>query len=53
MSLVCEFYAGWDPDDEEKLVPIRGRLIDIFSFAPCAYLGVLNVLHEPLGNFIA
>lgn len=52
-SLVHEFYARWDPEDEEQLVPIRGTLIDIFSYALCAHLGASDVWHDPLGNFIA
>lgn len=53
VSLVCEFYAGWHPNEEEELVPIQGRLIDIFTSALYAYLGETDVMHDTLGNFIA
>lgn len=53
VSLFYDFYARWNSNDEEHLVPIRGRLTDISSSALSAYLEVLDVLHEPLGIFIA
>ncbi|OIT40669.1 hypothetical protein A4A49_05613 [Nicotiana attenuata] len=38
VNLVREFYAGFDPEDPEQLVPIRGRLIDFSTSAICNFL---------------
>lgn len=52
VNLVREFYAGYDPNDPEQLVPIRGRLIDFSTSTICNYLGAPDVPQEPLDNFI-
>ncbi|OIT34401.1 hypothetical protein A4A49_12394 [Nicotiana attenuata] len=52
LNLVREFYAGFDPQDNEELVPIRGRLIDFSAKAICDFLGSPNVPVEPLEQFI-
>lgn len=52
VRLVRELYARWDPENEEQLVPIRGRLIDISDSVLCAHLGEPDVPHDLLGNFI-
>ncbi|OIT00946.1 hypothetical protein A4A49_38559 [Nicotiana attenuata] len=52
VNLVREFYAGFDPNDPEQLVPIRGRLIDFSASAICNFLGASDVPQEPLDNFI-
>ncbi|OIT26544.1 hypothetical protein A4A49_25241 [Nicotiana attenuata] len=46
LNLVWEFYAGFDPQDTEQLVPIRGRLIDFSATSICDILGQrVNVGH--------
>lgn len=45
VNLLREFYAGWDLEDEEKLIPIRGRLIDISATALSNHLGAPDVSH--------
>lgn len=52
VNLVRKFYAGFDLNDPEQLVPIRGRLIDFSAIAICNSLGAPNVPQEPLDNFI-
>ncbi|OIS97236.1 hypothetical protein A4A49_52609 [Nicotiana attenuata] len=52
INLVREFYAGFDPEDLEQLVPIRERLIDISASTICNFLGALDVPGEPLDHFI-
>lgn len=39
VSLIREFYANWDVRDEENLVPIRGRFIDLSLSPLCKFLG--------------
>lgn len=53
VSLVCEFYARWDPEDEDQLVPLRGRLIDISVSSLFSHFGAPDIPHDPLRNFIA
>ncbi|OIT27997.1 hypothetical protein A4A49_33611 [Nicotiana attenuata] len=52
LNLVREFYVGFDPQDTEELVPIRGRLIDFSAKTICDFLGAPNVPVEPLHQFI-
>ncbi|OIT39403.1 hypothetical protein A4A49_22553 [Nicotiana attenuata] len=52
LNLVREFYAGFDPQDTEELVPIRGCLIYFSAKAICDFLGAPKVLVEPLEQFI-
>ncbi|OIT30146.1 hypothetical protein A4A49_16269 [Nicotiana attenuata] len=52
LNLVREFYAGFDPQDTEQLVPIRGQLIDFLATAICNFLGAPDVPVDPLDHFI-
>ncbi|OIT29394.1 hypothetical protein A4A49_18066 [Nicotiana attenuata] len=52
LNLVREFYTGFDPQDTEELVPIRGRLIDLLTKAICDFLSAPNIPVEPLEQFI-
>ncbi|OIT33832.1 hypothetical protein A4A49_53502, partial [Nicotiana attenuata] len=52
VNLVREFYAGFDPEDSDQLVPIRGRLLDFSASAICNFLGAPHFLGEPLDHFI-
>ncbi|OIS97709.1 hypothetical protein A4A49_05447 [Nicotiana attenuata] len=52
VNLVREFYVGFDSEDPEQLVPIRGRLIDFLASAICNFLGAPDVPWEPLDHFI-
>ncbi|OIS95992.1 hypothetical protein A4A49_31474 [Nicotiana attenuata] len=52
LSLMREFCAGWNIEDKEKLVPIRGRLIDISATALCRFVDAPDVPCNPLCDFI-
>lgn len=52
INLIREFSARWNLGDEEQLVPIHGRLINIFATAICNHLEALDVPHALLANFI-
>lgn len=51
LNLVREFYANWNVDDIEDLVPVRGRLIDISQGALRRFLGPPDVPVESLIEF--
>nr|XP_033514930.1 uncharacterized protein LOC117279486 [Nicotiana tomentosiformis] len=52
VNLFWEFYTGFDPNDPEQLVPIKGRLIYFSATTICNFLGAPDVPQEPLDNFI-
>lgn len=52
LDFLREIYDGWDLKDEEQLVPIHERFIDISTTALCNHLGVPDVPHASLTNFI-
>ncbi|OIT33407.1 hypothetical protein A4A49_52747, partial [Nicotiana attenuata] len=52
VNLVIAFYASFEPEDPEQLMPIWGRLIDFLASTICNFLGAPDVPQGPLDNFI-